>query len=168
MTDASTGPAFAYGWGSAGSLVALVRPTVPTAAELADRHAIEQTVRTYGWAIDENRFDVFAELLGPDVEFSGVIAGVAPLDTVAGRETLTQWLREYMATRTDQLRHSLGNVIVTELADGRATALAYLTLHSTTAEATTPLASAFYRFTLFRQDDGWFVDTVFAGFDKPF
>lgn len=159
---------FGYGWGSAASLLDLTRPRVRVAGELADCFAIEQTVRAYGWAIDENRFDLLAELLAPQAEFSGEIAGVGPLDTVSGRDDLVSWLSAYMNGRSDQLRHSMGNVLVTEVGAASATAIAYLTLHGTTSEETVPLSTAFYRFTFSRSEDAWFVDSVFAGFDKSF
>lgn len=168
MTGPAAAPAFGYGWGSGASLVDVVRPGIRDVGELVDCHAVEQTVRAYGWAIDENRFDVLVELLSPQVSFSGQIAGVGPLDTVTGRDELVSWLQAYMSSRSDQLRHSMGNVLLTDLGDGRAVALAYLTLHATTPAGTVPLATAFYRFTLSRVDGAWFVDSVFAGFDTSF
>lgn len=162
-------PAFRYGWGHAEVLDDLSVPGVPTGAqELADRYAIEQTVRCYGWAIDENRFDVFACLLDEDVSFRGAIASVAVIDEVRGRETLVTWLSEYMQAREDQLRHVMGNVIVTDYTDNAATALAYLTLMSSQTTGSAVVATAFYRFTLVKPDDSWLVATVFAGFDAPF
>ena len=168
MTGATAAPDLVYGWGSTGSFIEVNRPKIRAVDDVGDCHAIEQTVRAYGWAIDENRFDLLADLLSPQVEFSGTIAGVGPLETVAGRSELVSWLSAYMTTRTDQLRHSMGNVLLTDLSQGRATALAYLTLHGTKPEGTLPLATAFYRFTLSRNEDAWFVDSVFAGFDKSF
>ena len=107
-------------------------------------------------------------MLAPQAEFSGHIAGVGPLETVAGREELTSWLSAFMNSRDDQLRHSMGNVLLTEVGADRAEALAYLTLHASTPDRTVPLATAFYRFTLSKSGDAWFVDSVFAGFDKSF
>ena len=167
MTSSLAVPAFSYAWGSAQHLVDVTRPVV-LHHRVGDLVAIEATIRTYGWAIDENRFDMLRAVLADDAEFSGVIAGVAALDTVRGRDVLCAWLAEFMATRSDQLRHSLGNIVVTELGDKTATAQCYLTLLATTSEATTVLATAFYRFTLSRLDDAWSVETVFAGFDKAF
>lgn len=164
-----TVPTFGYGWGHEWVLSDLSAPRVPTTLhELADRHALEQTVRCYGWAIDENRFDVFAELLDDDVSFSGAIASVSLLDEVRGRDTLVVWLSDYMRAREDQLRHVLGNVLITEYDGQGATALAYLTLMSSTTAGTTAVATAFYRFTLVKRDDAWLVKTVYAGFDAPF
>jgi len=168
MTVPAAAPDFGYGWGSGALLIEVARPRVRDAGELVDCHAIEQTVRAYGWAIDENRFDLLASLLSPQAEFSGQIAGVGALATVTGRDELVSWLRAFMVGRSDQLRHSMGNVLLTDVGAGRATALAYLTLHATTPEGTRPLATAFYRFTLSRVDDAWFVDRVFSGFDTSF
>ena len=167
MTASPALPALSYAWGSAQQLVDVTRPVVRN-DRVGDLIAIEATIRTYGWAIDENRFDVLRAVLATDAEFSGVIAGVAALDTVRGRDVLAAWLEKYMAARSDQLRHSLGNIVVTELGGETATAQCYLTLLATTSEATTVLATAFYRFTLSRFDDAWSVETLFAGFDKAF
>ena len=167
MTSSPALPAFRYAWGSAHQLVDVTRPVV-LHDRVGDLVAIEATIRTYGWAIDENRFDLLRAVLAEDAEFSGVIAGVAVLEAVRGRNVLCAWLEEFMAARSDQLRHSLGNIVVTELGDKTATAQCYLTLLATTREATTVLATAFYRFTLSRLDDAWSVETLFAGFDKAF
>lgn len=167
--SSETVPGFRYGWGHESVLSDLSAPRLPTEfQELADRHTIEQTVRCYGWAIDENRFDVFADLLDDDVSFSGAIASVALIDDVRGRETLVLWLSDYMQAREDQLRHVLGNVIITAYQGHEATALTYLTLMSSTPAGTTTVATAFYRFTLTKRDDTWLVKTVYAGFDTPF
>lgn len=168
MTGSAEALHFGYGWGSTASLLEVTRPRVRDAGDVADCLAIEQTVRAYAWAIDENRFDLLAQLLAPQAEFSGQIAGVGPLDTVTGRDELSSWLSAFMNSRSDQLRHSMGNVLLTEVGAADATALAYLTLHATTSEATVPLATAFYRFTLAKSEDAWFVESVFAGFDKSF
>ena len=167
MTATPALPALRYAWASAQQLVDVTRPVVRN-DRVGDLIAIEATIRTYGWAIDENRFDVLRAVLAKDAEFSGVIAGVAALDTVRGRDVLAAWLEKYMAARSDQLRHSLGNIVVTELGAKTATAQCYLTLLATTSAATTVLATAFYRFTLSLLDDEWSVETVFAGFDKAF
>lgn len=164
-----TVPVFRYGWGHERVLNDLSAPRLPTTLqELADRHGIEQTVRCYGWAIDENRFDVFAELLDDDVSFSGAIASVGLIDEVRGRDPVVVWLSDYMRAREDQLRHVLGNVIITDFQGQEATALAYLTLMSSTTAGTTIVATAFYRFTLAKRDDTWLVKTVYAGFDTTF
>lgn len=168
MTGSAEALDFGYGWGSASSLLEVTRPRVRTANELLDCFAIEQTVRAYGWAIDENRFDLLAQLLGTQAQFSGHIAGVGPLETVSGRDELIAWLSAFMNSRDDQLRHSMGNVLLTEVSAERAEALVYLTLHATTPQGTVPLATAFYRFTFSKTGDAWFVDDVFAGFDKAF
>lgn len=168
MTDSAEVLDFNYGWGSAASLLDVTRPTVRSADEVADCFAIEQTVRAYGWAVDENRFDLLAALLAPQAEFSGYIAGVGPLETVSGRDELVPWLSGFMNSRVDQLRHSMGNVLISEVGAERAKALVYLTLHATTPQETVPLATAFYRFTFSKTGDAWFVDSVFAGFDKSF
>ena len=160
-------PAFGYGWGSTHNLIEVLHPVAhPGRAD--DILAIQATIQTYALAIDQNRFDVLRAVFADNAEFSGVIAGIAPVGPIQGGDTIRTWLEDYMLVRTDQLRHSMSNVVVTELGDETATAVAYLTLLSSTTEATVLVASAFYRFTLERHASAWLFATVFAGFDKAF
>ncbi len=160
-------PAFSYGWGTTYDLVDVVPPVVhPGRAD--DVLAIHASITTYGLAVDQKRFDVMRALFAEQAEFSGVIASVGPVGPVQGADAITTWMQDYMVVRTDQMRHVLSNIVLTELGDETATAVAYLTLLSSTTEATVLVASAFYRFTLTRHGGAWKFDTVFAGFDKAF
>jgi SnoaL-like domain len=162
-------PPFALSWGHAAGLVALSRPAPPADLDaLVQRQAIVETVQAYGWAIDERRWDVLADVLAEDHRFRGVVAGAARLDSLDGRDALIDWLRAYTDTLDAQLRHCFTNILVTEQGAGEATALAYLTLCSSTPQGTRVASTAFYRVSLRRQDGAWRIAALYTGFDAAF
>jgi hypothetical protein len=160
-------PPFGYGWATTNGLVDVVRPTVRR-GQADDIAAIQATVITYGLSVDQRRFDVMRDLFSDDASFSIVIASGEPIAPVHGGDTIRTWMEDYMVARTDQLRHLMGNIVVSELGEDTATALAYLTLLSSTPAATIVVTSAWYRFGLSLRDASWRFDTVLAGFDRPF
>lgn len=169
MTVDETVPTFSGGWGHASGLVDLWVAPVPADVQgLADRIAVEQVIRAWGWCIDEGRFDFLRTLLTEGVALTGSIASVALFDPLIGREVLVTWLEDFMAGRDDQLRHQIGNLVVSEQSATQITALAYLTLMSSTIEGTRILGTAFYRFSLVKQDGAWRIDAAYAGFDTAF
>ena len=169
MTVSEAVPSFKGGWGHANGLVN-IRVAEPLAdlAALRDRLAIEQVIMSYGWCIDEKQFDVLRDLLTEDMAFTGCIASVAPFDPLVGREVFVPWLEAFMATREDQLRHNLGNIVVTEQTATDATAVAYLTLTSSTVEGARILATAFYRLALIKRGDFWQISAMYGAFDSQF
>jgi hypothetical protein len=160
---------FANAWATANGLVDLQRckPSADLQA-LADRFAIIEAIQTYCWSVDERRMDVFADLFTLDATFDIVIAGVGPVETPSGRDAIVTWMSDYMDALDFQMRHRMGNVLVTEQSRDSATALSYLLLTSTTPERTEPMATACYTWQLVREDDTWRVARISAAFDRTF
>jgi ketosteroid isomerase-like protein len=160
---------FANAWATANGLVELRRPSPAAGLQaLADRFAIIETIQTYGWSVDERRMDIFADLFANDATFDIVIAGAEPVQTPSGRDAIVTWMSDYMDALDFQMRHRMGNVLVTEQSGDAATALSYLLLTATTPERTEPMATACYTWRLVREDDAWRVAHISAAFDRMF
>lgn len=169
MSSETSVPPFSGGWGHSHGLTDVRPPRMPLGLEQAvDRLVIHEVVAAYCWSVDEAQYDLMTQILTEDFDFQGCIAGVAPLDHITRAADLVTWLQAWLPTRCDQLRHSTSNVIVTEQTDTTADVHAYVTLTSATPEALTPLATAFYRFWLVKQDGTWRIAKVFSGFDRAF
>jgi hypothetical protein len=162
-------PDFSAGWGHASGLASVTAPCVPVGLDQAiDRLLISEVIAGYCWSVDEERYDLMLDVLTEDFDFQGVIAGVAPMDHVTSAAELVSWLQAWQTTRNDQLRHRVTNIIVSEQSANSALAHGYIALSSTTAESVTPLATAFYRFTMAKQTGRWQIASIFAGFDRAF
>ena len=169
MTVSSTSPAFHGGWGHAHGLVKIkVAAPLADLDQVRDRLAIEQVTRTYGWCIDEQQFDVLREIFTEDMAFRGCVAGSGPFEDMLGRDVYVPWLENFMAARTDQMRHNLGNVVVTEQTPELAKVLAYMVLTSSTPQGSKILATAFYEFTLVKRGEYWQISALYTGFDTQF
>lgn len=162
-------PDFGTGWGHTSGLASVTAPCVPVGLNQAiDRILISEVIAGYCWSVDEERYDLMLDVLTEDFDFQGVIAGVAPMDHVTSAAELVSWLQAWQTTRSDQLRHRITNIIVSEQSDDSALAHGYIALSSTTAESVTPLATAFYRFTLVKKAGRWQISSIFSGFDRAF
>ena len=170
MTEAIDIPAFGVSWGHANGLIDLRRAAPVTDVQgLIDRQAIVETIQTYGLAIDEQRWDVLADVLAEDHVYRGAVAGTAALDALDSRDELIGWLQNYMGTLDAQLRHNFTNVVVIEQGEQEATALAYVVLASTSpTEGARVASTAFYRVSLRREDGVWRIARLYTGFDTAF
>lgn len=161
--------AFGNSWVSRAGLVDLRRPArAADAGAIADRLAITEIVHSYGWSVDERRMDMFADMLTEDATFDIVIADGDPVETPSGREAIVSWMSDYMDALDFQMRHRMGNVLVTAQDGDTATAISYLFLTSTTPERVEPMATAVYTWNLAREDDTWRVSHISAAFDRTF
>lgn len=138
------------------------------AESLADRLAIIETIQSYGWSVDERRMDLFADLLTEDARFDIVIAGVGPAETPTGRGPITQWMSDYMDALDFQMRHRMGNVLVTEQDADAASAVSYMQLTSTTPERVEVMTTALYSWKLAKEGDVWRISLISAAFDRTF
>ena len=169
MTSDNSVPAFGTGWGHANGLAAIKPPFVPEGTEQAlDRILIHEVIAAYCWSVDEEQYDLMTTVLTEDFVFQGCIAGVAPLDHLTRAIDLVSWLQAWQTTRSDQLRHVVTNIVVTAQSDTSADAHGYVTLNSATPEAQTPLATAFYRFALVKQNGHWRISSIYSGYDRAF
>lgn len=160
---------FGNSWATGNGLVSVSRAApVSDPAGLADRLAIIETIQTYGWSVDERRMDVFADLFTEDAAFEIVVAGTGPVDAPTGRDAIVEWMSAYMDALEFQMRHRMGNVLVTEQTADSAAALSYLLLTSTTPERTEAMATACYSWQLVKEDTTWRVAKISAAFDRTF
>lgn len=160
---------FGNSWATVNRLIELRRPAAAgDARAAADRFAIIETVQTYGWAVDERRRDVIADLFTEDAAFEIIVAGADPVETPSGRDAIVAWLGDYMDALDFQMRHHMGNVLVIDQSAESAEALCYLLLTSTTPERAEVIATAAYTWQLVRDDGAWRVARVFGAFDRTF
>lgn len=170
MSMADTVPAFGGGWAHTHGLFELKVPApLGDLTALSDRHAITDAVACYAWSVDEQQYDLMADLFTQDMTFQGCVAGVANLETVVGGATLVAWLKDFLGSRDDQFRHTLANVVVTEQGPDTATALAYCVLASSTPAGSVVQATGIYRFSLVKGGERWRISGMYGGFDAvPF
>lgn len=161
-------PALRPGWGHAQALVNLQIPApLEDWESVRDRLAIAQTTVTYGWSIDEERFDVLRDIFTDDMVFRGGVVDAEPFDTMSG-DVYVPWLIDFMGPRKDAMRHSFSNFTVTEQTTETATALSYMTLLSSTLEESKILATAFYVWTMAKVSGRWKIRAMYTGFDRQF
>jgi hypothetical protein len=169
MTSEILVPTFGTGWGHAQGLANVTPPSVPKGADqVIDRILIHEVIAAYCWSVDEERYDLMTAVLTEDFDFQGCIAGVTLLDHVTSAAALVAWLQAWQATRSDQLRHCVTNIVVTAQTDLTADAYGYVTLKSSVPDSLTALATAFYRFTLKKHDGNWRIASIYSGYDRAF
>lgn len=170
MTATNLVLAFDGGWGHAhGPFDLKVPATLSDLTSVIDRQSIADAIGCYSWSIDEQQWEVMAEIYTEDMTFSGCVAGVTNLETVTGSADFIEWLKGFLRARNDQLRHSLVNIVVTEQGLDSATALGYCVLASTTPAGANVQATGIYRFSLVKQGDRWRISAIYGGFDNaPF
>jgi len=169
MTTDNAVPAFGTGWGHAHGLARVTPPHVPQGPDQAlDRILIHEVIAAYCWSVDEEQYELMTSVLTEDFVFQGCIAGVAPLDHLTRAADLVSWLQAWQTTRSDQLRHVVTNIVVTDQTESTADAYGYVTLNSATPESQTPLATAFYRFTLTKHNGHWRIAAIYSGYDRAF
>ena len=170
MTTVNSVPAFGGAWGHThGPFELKVPATLSDLTSVIDRQSIVDAIACYAWSVDEQQWEVMADIYTEDMTFSGCVAGVSNLETVAGSADFIEWLKGFVAARNDQLRHSLVNIVVTEQGLNSATVIGYCVLASTTPEVASVQATGLYRFSLVKQGDRWRISAIYGGFDNaPF
>lgn len=170
MTAAEQVPAFEGGWGHAQGPFELKVPAALTdLASMIDRQSIIDVIACHAWSVDERQWKVMADIYTDDLTSSGCIAGVTNMETVRGKTVFIDWLKSFLETRSDQLRHNFLNVVVTELQPHEATAIGYCVLTSTSPGAATVAATGIYRFSVVKQGGRWRLSAIYSGLDNsPF
>ncbi len=170
MTAADPVPAFAAGWGHAhGSFELKVPAALSGLTAVIDHQSIVDVIACHGWSLDEQQWEVMADIYADDVTSTGCIAGVTNMETVRGKAVYIDWLKGVLQARSDQLRHNFLNIVVTEQGPDEATAIGYCVLTSTSPEAATVRATGIYRFSLVKQGDRWRLSAIHSGLDNtPF
>jgi hypothetical protein len=91
---------------------------------LAARYEIEDLFARWGVAHDEGRMDVIASLFTADAEFR-VVEGPDVKVRFQGRESIVAEIQRVFTFQNDQRRHCVTNVIIDNLVDGSADAVAF-------------------------------------------
>ena len=157
------------GWASTSGHVE-IRPleTDSDPARTADRLAIVERVHRYGWGYDERDRHGLGDCFTDDGTWEGSIMGVDRVGPFVGRAAVVEFLTEFWEVQTDQRRHLFTNVIVNDLTESTAVAHAYLLLTASTDGTMTPVTNGPYRMEMRKDDDGWRISSLLAGFDAPF
>ncbi len=169
MPAADPVPAFAGGWGHAHGLFKLRVPAMPSdLAGMIDHRAIVDVITCHAWSVDERQWDVMADIYTDGLTTSGCIAGVTNMDTIRGKAVFIDWLKGFLDTRSDQLRHNFLNIVVTEQGSREATAIGYCILTSTSPAGATLRSTGIYRFSLVKQGSRWRLSAIYSGLDTSF
>jgi hypothetical protein len=139
------------------------------AGSAVDSRLVAERIARYGWSYDERDATALGECFTDDGVWLGRIMGTQEVGPFEGRAAIIDFLTGFWDEQDDQRRHVFTNVVVDSLADGRATAHAYLLLLSSRDERTAIETAGPYRFEAARDaDDIWRLTVLAAGFDAPF
>lgn len=135
---------------------------------LDPRQALQEVIHRYCWSFDERRSDLLRDCFTQDATWQGSVMGETRIGPFVGQEQVQEWLSRFWDHQRDQRRHLILNFMVEELQDDEATALAYLLLTGSSRAESRMETTGFYRLTYRREDDGWRISRLEAGFDSPF
>ncbi|MFV0435051.1 MAG: nuclear transport factor 2 family protein [Leucobacter sp.] len=159
------------GWAHAGGHlnVGRIGPVTLNESSVEDRLAILDVINRYGWAYDERQMEALGDAFTEDAVWLGSVRGEFPIDPVATRQGIVDWLRGHMDSQSDQRRHNILNVVVTEQSDSSARVLTYLLLTSVGEEGVGVVTTGVYDIALRKSEQqGWQIERFFGGFDAPF
>jgi hypothetical protein len=108
--------------------------------ELAENRMVNETaflpaLSRYAWAYDEDRFDLFKDVLTEDAEFVGVFANGQSYGNVKGRDAIAAYFKEIRAKQTDQRRHYVTCLMILEQTERTAKTQCYVMVTATTDTA---------------------------------
>ena len=129
---------------------------------------LQQRIYRYCWGFDERRTDILADCFTEDGSWEASVMGETRVGPFAGREAVVAWLTGFWPHQRDQRRHLFLNFIVDDVSEDRAIGYAYLQLMRSSNAATRLEAVGLYRFRFRRQNDGWRIESLLAGFDSPY
>ncbi len=165
MTGDETFPPLS--WGSRGGLID-VQPlgaSPQTRDQVLDRLLISEAFARFGIGHDEDRVDVVLSCLTDDVSFEFAAGSATPDITLLGKEAVRARLAPNLSRLYGQRRHCITNVIVDDLTDGTATAIAYGVV-TRAADGLVIQASVLYAGRLRKEADGyWRFSRLFIGCD---
>lgn len=153
-------------WAHKSGLVSMgPHKAIPAGSDPLDRLAIQEAFYRFGIAHDENRIDVLETCFTADATLIVVEGSAEPLARMEGREAILRGLGSVISQQTDQRRHCMTNVVIDELSDSEANALAY-GMVSCAADALWLGAAVIYAADLRKEDDGaWRFTRFVIGMD---
>jgi ketosteroid isomerase-like protein len=156
-------------WAQAAGLVSLrSRRDREAMPGLDARQAMQEVIHRYCWAFDERRPNLLAECFTEDAVWEASVMGETRVGPFVGQAEVQEWLSRFWSHQRDQRRHLILNFILEDLQDDRGTALAYLLLLGSSDATSRMETSGFYRLSYRREQDGWRIEHLQAGFDSPF
>jgi hypothetical protein len=135
-------------------------------AAVAARLQIAEAFSRFGTAHDEARTDIIGSCFTQDAIFEVAEGSGQPFVHYEGRQTITGRLTAIIAEQGDQRRHCITNVLVEDLTDATAHALAY-GMVPIAANGITLGVTCLYVADLKREDDGcWRFSYFYIGMDS--
>ena len=135
---------------------------------MADRDSIEQLFADYGWPMDTREWPVLATVFTRDASFVITIQGEEAV-SVTGCDEIVEFCSSTVNAQTDQRRHVITNVRITDATDTTANAYAILTLVVVTDGELEVKSSGLYRTKVVRESDGrWRFAHMLLELDRTF
>ena len=136
---------------------------------MADRNAIEQLFADYGWPMDTQEWPVLESVFADDAQFTITIPGMDAIGPINGRDAIVEFCSSTVGDQTDQRRHVISNVRITNETDTTADVYAILTLVVVADGALAVQSSGMYRTQVAVQTDGkWRFTSMVIELDLPF
>lgn len=152
------------GWAHKDGAVAMRPPSkVAALANPMDYLLIHEALARYGMAHDELQFDVLSDLFTDDAVLEVAKGNGQPFQTVTGGKAIVANFANVLGQQQDQRRHCFANILIEELTDDRALAIAY-GLVSVAADGLILGATVIYRVEL-RKAAHWRFSRLFIGMD---
>ena len=156
------------GWGGKLGLTSLSGPDSWSKIPGATIAEIQQCINRYCWGFDDRRLDILSDCFLEGGIWEASVMGEVKIGPFLGRPQVLEWLARFWNHQQDQRRHVFTNLIVDEVNGNTAVAYSYLLLLGSSSSMTQLESVGFYRFSLERRDDRWFIAELLAGFDSPF
>ena len=135
---------------------------------MADRDAIEQLFADYGWPMDTREWPVLATVFTADASFVITIQGETAVD-ITGRDEIVEFCSSTVNAQTDQRRHVITNIRVTDGTETSASVYAILTLVVVTDGELEVKSSGLYRTRVVKEADGqWRFAHMLLELDRTF
>lgn len=133
------------------------------------RAEIENVLGRAAWGYDENDVDLVAAQFCENASMTLQIGREG--DTIGpfeGREAIRTLHADSLAAQTDQRRHNVSNLLITEETAETASTVCNLTLLSIENGVAKVLSSGWYRDELVRQGGDWLIRTRHIYLDLPY
>jgi hypothetical protein len=160
--------AAAPGWGSSHGYVDVGLPEAVAADTALVRLAVADRIHRYAWAFDERRRNALANCFTADAVWDGNTIGSEPVPPIHGRDAIADWLAGFWPRQTDQRRHLMLSLLVSNVTADEADALVSLALTAAEAGKIAIVLTSFYRMQLVRDAGIWRIQHLFEGFDCAF
>lgn len=153
------------GWITRSGKIGLRRDVAET-VETRDLLAAREVATRYGWGVDERRADLLEELFTPRVEWSGTVEGHRSLGRVRGLVAVLDLLKILFWSGSAQFRHLTSSAIVERQNSTSAAICQGFMLTFSNSVGSNVACTGVNRFDLVKDEAGWSIAGIFAGFDS--